>query len=309
MSEPITLAHSPDADDMVMWWPLCGMRDARGNPIEGDLGRPSIDTEGLTFCGIADDVQRLNRRAIDTGDYDVTAVSAHAYPYIADRYAVTSCGASFGEGYGPKVVVRAYSTADDLSSLPVSDTQPLAIPGRHTTAFLALRILAGWDMPVCEMLFSRIPEAVATGECGAGLLIHEAQLTFAALGLRQVADMGAQWQARTGLALPLGLNVIRRDLDVRHGRGTIGRVVRLLDRSIRYAVERADLSHQFLLLHADRRPEWRDADLVHRYLSMYVSPMTLDMGEAGREAIKRLLGEGYGLGLSPDPGSIDVLWP
>lgn len=309
MAQPITLAHSPDADDMVMWWPLTGMRRPDGSPEPGNLGKPAIDTGGLEFRTIADDVQRLNRRAIEVADYDVTAVSAHAYPYIADRYAITACGSSFGEGYGPKVVVRADADAADLSALPVSDSQPLAIPGRHTTAFLTLRILSGWDMPVHEMLFSQIPEAVVSGECGAGLLIHEAQLTFADMGLKPIADLGALWKERTGLALPLGLNVIRRDLDARHGAGTIGKVVRLLDASIRYAVERADLSQHFLLLHAAKRPEWRDPDLVKKYLSMYVSGMTLDMGQAGREALVRLLGEGHRLGLCPDPGSIDVLWP
>jgi 1,4-dihydroxy-6-naphthoate synthase len=157
------------------------------------------------------------------------------------------------------------------------------------------------------MIFSAVPGAVVGGECDAGLLIHEAQLTFAELGLRAVADMGAWWGEHAGMPLPLGLNVIRRDLDERLGAGGCERVSRVLSRSVAYAVEHAEESQRYLLMHAGDRPEWRDAGLVEKYLSMYVSRMSLDMGERGVEALRRFLGEGFERGLCADPGEVEVI--
>lgn len=310
----LSLAHSPDSDDMVMWWPLTGIQGPSGVAVDGPEGRPAIDTGQFTFRTVADDVQRLNRRAIDIGDFDITAVSAHTYPHIRSRYAITSCGASMGEGYGPKLVVRnaSYATTlpDLLRDLPENDGAvaggAIAIPGRQTTAYLTLRLLAGRPFPIREMLFSEIPGAVSRGEVVAGLLIHEAQLSFASLGLRPLVDVGEAWFGRTGLPLPLGLNVIRRDLDSRFGQGTVARVAQLLSASVRFAVAHPVASRRMLLLHSGDRPEWRDDELVRRYLAMYVSPLTMDMGERGRTALATLLGEGFRAGLCPDPGEIDL---
>jgi len=305
----LTIGHSPDSDDMVMWWPLVGMRCQDGIPVAGEDGRPAIDTEGLGFEAVADDVQRLNRRAIEVGDLDVTAISAHAYPHIAERYRITSSGASMGEGYGPKLVVREDSPYRSIEDALGGSGRAVrvAVPGVHTTAFLVLRLLVGWDFAHEEMAFDRVPDAVASGRVELGLLIHEAQLTFAELGLRPVADLGEIWQRTRGLPLPLGLNVVRRDVDDRLGSGGVERVARVLGRSIRHAVEHPEASRRFLEMHAEGRPEWRDPALVDRYLRMYVSDLTLDMGERGRGALVALFREAGDAGLIPDPGVIDVV--
>ncbi len=299
----LTLAHSPDADDMAMWWPITGMRGPEGSPLAGERGRPVIDTGRWRFDPLPDDVQRLNRRAIEVGDLDITAISAHAYPHVRDRYAITGCGGSFGEGYGPKLVVPTASPHDSLEQL-FGGSARLAVPGLHTTAYLALCVLLGRELPAEERLFSEIPGAVASGEFDAGLLIHEAQLSFADLGLRQLGDLGSLWKQRFDSILPLGLNVIRRDLDERFGEGSLGDVSAILQRSVVCAMERRDDTKAFLRLHAERRPEWLDDALVDRYLDMYVSEMTRDMGEVGVGALTTLLGEGTRLGLCPDPGVI-----
>lgn len=308
----LTLAHSPDADDMVMWWPLTGMRRPDGTPVEGRLGQPRIETGRFRFETTAADVQALNRRAIERGDFDITAISAHAYPHVKDRYAITACGGSFGEGYGPRVVVRASDLVADLRALALEAArtgEAIAAPGMHTTAYLVFRILLGEDRPprVMELPFAEIPGAVASGTARAGLLIHEAQLTYESTGLRLLADLGVHWRERTGDPLPLGLNVVRRDLDERFGAGTVEQVARMLARSVEFAREHASESREFLRMHSVSRPEWEDDSLVARYLAMYVSDLTLNMGVPGRGAIRRLLATGANFKLCPDPGSVDVI--
>lgn len=313
MAAPITLTlgHSPDSDDMVMWWPLTGVRGPDGAPVPGLPAGPVIDTGPFRFQTLADDVQRLNRRAIETADLDITAISAHAYPHVCRRYAITRSGASMGEGYGPKVVVRrecGVSSLEDLfTRLRHDPSRAVAIPGRQTTAFLVLRLLAGSDLPVREMLFSEIPGAVSRGEVEAGVLIHEAQLTYESLGLVPIADLGRHWTDRTDLPLPLGLNVIRRDLDTRFGGGTVRRVAQMLGDSVRAAVAAADTSRALLLAHSVTRPEWRDESLVRTYLRMYVSPLTLDMGDRGVQALRRLFAEAAAAGLCPGPEVVEVV--
>ncbi len=302
----LTLGHSPDADDMVMWWPLVGMRDPEGRPVDGPEGTPVIISDRFRFQTIPDDVQRLNRRAIERGDLDITAISAHAYPYLKDRYRITRSGASMGEGYGPKLVVRNADNAESPEDLFAGRTPVVAVPGVHTTAYLTLRLLLGRDFEVREMLFSEIPGAVSKGDADAGLLIHEAQIAFENLGLRRLMDLGEAWSIAHKLPLPLGLNILKRDLDDRYGQGSVDEIAELLGRSVRHARESAEASKRFLLLHADARPEWRDEDLVDRYLAMYVSGLTLDMGEPGRTALELLLGEGFRAGLCPNPGKIDL---
>jgi 1,4-dihydroxy-6-naphthoate synthase len=306
----LTLAHSPDADDMVMFWPLTGMVRSDGSRHDGALGAPAIDTGGFTFRVEARDVEELNRVAITSvGDgeraYDVSAISAATYPLVAGAYAITACGGSFGEGYGPKVVVReddARVRVDELSRARV------AVPGTRTTAFLTMSLMlgAGAFEPV-EMLFSEIPDAVSRGAVDAGLLIHEAQLMLDRHGLRELADVGAWWHEHTGLTLPLGLNVVRRDLDERFGAGTVERVSAMLQASVRHAREHAKESRTFLLEHAGDREEWKDEGLVEMYLSMYVSEMTVDMGRTGRTALRRLFDEAGSAGLCPPVGEIDVI--
>ncbi len=322
MPEPVTLrlAHSPDSDDMVMWWPLAGLSE-HGRPVPGDRG-PRVDTGRFRFTLEPRDVEALNRavRDGDDADLDVTAISCAAYAHAAGRWLITDCGGSFGEGYGPKVVVREDSpirTVDDLRGTT------LAVPGTRTTAFLTLSLLLGStrDHPAFdhrEMLFSDVPSAVLDGPAGrggadAGLLIHEAQLTFASMGLREVADLGRLWAERTAgepdgpLPLPLGLNVVRRDLDGRFGPGAAAEVSRILSASVRYAVGHPEESREFLRLNRGDRTEWDDPALLDRYLSMYVSDLTVSMGGRGRRAIDRLLRTAAEAGLCPDPGPAQVV--
>ncbi|HED53679.1 MAG TPA: ABC transporter substrate-binding protein [Phycisphaerales bacterium] len=309
----LTLAHSPDSDDLVMWWPICGMTLDDGSPMDGPMGSPAIDTGGFVFRPMAEDVEVLNRRAIEVGDLDITAISAHTYPHIKVRYRITDCGGSFGEGYGPKVVVREGDPrfADGVAGL-LEDGVSIAVPGLKTSAFLALSLLlreidASRPVRAVEMPFQEIIAAVQRGDVDAGLLIHEAQLTFADAGLRKVVDLGQWWGGEDGSPLPLGLNVIRRDLDDRFGEGTCRKVSRILSESVRYAVEHESESRAFLKMRGEGRPEWNDEALVNTYLSMYVSGLTRSMGSAGIEALRRLLGAGAEAGLCPDPGEIDVV--
>ncbi len=289
----LTLAHSPDADDLVMWWPLTGQR----HPDAGRYSAPQLDTRGWSFDLTARDVEELNKLAVGGDDaYDVTAVSAAAYPAIADRYAITRAGASFGEHYGPKLVVRkdsAIQTMDDLAG------DLVAIPGVNTTAYLALR-LARPGVRVVEMLFSQIPGAVASGEVDAGLLIHEAQLTIDRDNLRAVADMGQWWGSQTGLPLPLGLNVVRR------GVPGLDALCDLLAESVAFAAREREASKAFLRRNAAGKPEWADDDLLDRYLDMYVSPMTVDMGQAGRSALDELYRRAHEAGLIEQVPPLDV---
>lgn len=311
----LTLAHSPDSDDLVMWWPLCGMTHEDGTPIEGPLGKPALDTRGFVFKPMPEDVEVLNRRAIETGDLDITAISAHTYPHIKDRYQITDCGGSFGEGYGPKVVARA----DDnrfIREIPVEallmDDMTIAVPGRKTTAFLTLSLMLraidpSRTMRTIEMPFYEIIGAVQNGNTDAGLLIHEAQLTFENAGLRKLTDLGEWWGGTTSMPLPLGLNVIKRDLDTRFGAGTCAKLSKLLSDSVEYAITHEAESREFLRIRGEGRPEWNDDALVKQYLAMYVSPLTRSMGEKGRTALGQLLSKGHEAGLCPDPGSIDVI--
>ncbi len=293
-TRPITLAHSPDADDLVMWWPLTGQRHADAGPF----AEPQLDTRGLSFELTARDVEELNKLAIDpyATPYDITAISAAAYPRIADRYAITRAGASFGEHYGPKLVVPANSEIQTLEDL-AGDL--VAIPGVNTTAYLTLR-LAQPDIRVQEMLFSEIPAAVARGDCDAGLLIHEAQLTLHEQGLRTIADMGQWWGSQTNLPLPLGLNVVRRDLP------DLDALCDLLAESVAIAARERAASKTFLRRNNAAKPEWQDDALLDRYLDMYVSPMTVDMGDQGRRALAELYRRGTEAGLIDSIPPLDI---
>lgn len=301
----ITLAHSPDADDLVMWWPLTGMTARDGTPLPGDASRPAIDTKGYSFETLAADIHTLNQRAAGRGDLDVTAISAYTYPFVQDRYRITTCGGSFGDGYGPKVVVRQDSPIMCDGCLR-GQKPKFAVPGDRTTAFLTLSILLGQAFEYEVLAFQDVAGAVTSGRAQAGLLIHEAQLTYASLGLREVVDLGAWWKRRTGLPLPLGLNVIRRDLDTRHADGTVATIAGLLGESVRYARAHPAKCRRYLLDRVGDRPEWADDALVEQYLGMYVNDLTADMGEAGRRSLERLYAEAAECGMAPEAGAIDL---
>lgn len=319
----LTLAHSPDPDDAFMWWPLTGKINPDGSLQSGEAGKPRIDTGRFSFRALPADIHVLNRRAVQVADLEITALSARAYCDVKDRYIITSCGGSFGDGYGPKVVVRQDQSTDPIP-LKCEDclAQPgvrIAVPGLQTTAFLLLGLVLGPEIArqrdrFIEMPFEKIIGAVARREVEAGLVIHEGQLTFADAGLRMMLDVGAWWKERTGLLTPLGVNAIRRDLDLAHGPGTVNEVAKLLRQSVAYSMEHRDESTRytlpFALANVSRSGKTGEAptlERVERYCRMYVTPETLDMGERGRQAIQRLLGDGARAGLCPDPGKVDLV--
>ena len=279
----LTLAHSPDPDDVFMWWPITGKID----PHDHDriVEPPALDTGRFTFKALPADIDVLNRRAIERGELDITALSIFAWAQVADRYALTSCGGSFGEGYGPKVVTRGDT---DLRG------KLIAVPGVRTTAFLLLTLALGkGQFRHVEMPFDRILDAVASGQADAGLLIHQSQLTYADLGLTHVLDLGAWWLEHTGLPLPLGGNAIRRDLEDLYGPGTLRELTGLLDRSIAHALAHRDESTRYAMAFA---PEINRAQ-ADRYIDMYVSGLTVDARPRGEQAIARVLAEASRAGM------------
>jgi 1,4-dihydroxy-6-naphthoate synthase len=264
----ITVAHSPDSDDAFMFY---------------GLASGGIDTGGLEIGQVLADIETLNRAAFE-GTYEVTAVSFHAYAHLADRYALLPHGASMGDRYGPMVVTRR-DGPDSVKGRRV------AIPGTLTTAYLALRL----HEPSFEYVvvpFDRIQQAVVEGHVDAGLLIHEGQLTYEDDGLKKVVDLGEWWAERTdGLPLPLGGNIIRRDL----GPELIARVSRLLHDSIAYA-----LAHrQEAVEYAQQFGRGLDKARTDRFVGMYVNDLTLAYGDRGRRAVERLMTEAFERGLIP----------
>lgn len=265
----ITVAHSPDSDDAFMFYALAN-----------DL----LDTGDLRFTHVLKDIQTLNEDAM-RGTFDVTAISFHAYAYIADKYALLPHGASIGDNYGPIVVAREPLAAEDLSKVKV------AVPGTLTSAFLALRIFhPSFEYEVVP--FDQIIAAVQAGRAGAGLLIHEGQLFYHKLGLHKVLDLGEWWHERTGgLPLPMGGNAIRREL----GGDLMQRVSHYLRASIRYSLEH----RQEALAYAMQFARDMDTELADRFVGMWVNELTLDYTERGREAVRLLLREGYERGIIP----------
>lgn len=304
---------------MVMWWPLVGLRGPEGAPVEGELGEAAVRSKRVRFEPMAEDVEALNKRGAGAGDLDITAISAASWPAMRDRYLITACGGSFGEGYGPKLVCNAGDgrfAGGDLSALSRPGFR-LAVPGVGTTAYLTLRLMLGGrgfhsfskgrGLEPMEMAFHEVPAAVREGRADAGLLIHEAQLTFEDEGLTLLADLGAWWTEETGLPLPLGLNVIRRDLDDRLGRGMGLEVALTLEASIRHARACPEACRRLLEMHSEGRPEWLDRDLVDRYLSMYVSDLTVNMGVRGKRALEALYERGADEGLIEPVDAVDVI--
>lgn len=287
----LRLGHSPDPDDAFMWWPL----------MELDGRPPAIDTGRFRFESVMQDIQTLNERSL-IGDLEITAVSMHQYAHVSDRYALTSCGASMGERYGPKVVARDSHELDWLRDPEVT----IAIPGRQTTAYLALSLLVDrGSLAIEPMPFEQIIDAVRDGRCDAGLIIHEGQLTYGAAGLVELADLGQWWNEQRGLPLPLGANVIRRDLDELHGAGTCREVTTLLVRSIEYALSHWKQGVDF----AEPFAHDTSREQVEQFIRMYVNDYTLDAGDDGERAIRELLQAGHAAGLCPDPGTIEFIRP
>ena len=269
-NETITVAHSPDSDDAFMFYALAEGR---------------VETEGLSFVHELSDIESLNRRAM-AGELAVTAVSFHAYTRLADRYLLLPHGASFGDGYGPVVVARRPIARERIAAGEI----PVASPGEWTTAALALKLWAP-GVATRSMPFDRIQEAVRAGEFEAGLLIHEGQLTFREEGLAEVVDLGRWWKEETGLPLPLGGNVVRRDL----GPERIGRISRALSRSIEYGLAHRDAA----LDHAMRYARGLPREKADRFVGMYVNSWTQGYGEAGRRAVQLLLDRAHAAGLVP----------
>jgi len=265
----ITVAHSPDSDDAFMFY---------------GLATNKLNTGDLTFTHVLRDIQTLNEEAM-RGIYDVTAISFHAYAYVADKYALLPHGASIGDNYGPVVVSRELAKAEEISNLKI------AVPGILTSAFLALRIFNS-DFEYEVVPFDRIIEAVQDGRCDAGLLIHEGQLFYESMGLHKVLDLGEWWHERTGLPLPMGGNAIRRDI----GAELMREVSQLLLESIRYSLDNREDALRYAMQFARNM----DTALADRFVAMWVNDLTLDYTERGHEAVQRLLSEGFERGIIPN---------
>src|SRR5215469_2343704 len=270
----ITVAHSPDSDDAFMFYALATHK---------------IRTPGLRWSHTLCDIQTLNQKA-QAGVYDVTAISFHAYPYVQDKYALMACGGSVGEGYGPMIVAPHPFSESEVKR------KRIAVPGKLTTAYLALHLFApGVDTEVVP--FDRIIPQVLEGKYDAGLIIHEGQLTYDKSGLCRIVDLGKWWLKVTGLPLPLGGNAIRRSL----GPPLISRVTQALRESIQYALDHREQALTYALQFA------RDLDMqsADTFVGMYVNERTLDYGPDGREAVRRLLDMGHKAGIIGPEARVD----
>jgi 1,4-dihydroxy-6-naphthoate synthase len=273
----ITVGHSPDPDDAFMFYALAHNK---------------IETGNLEFRHELQDIETLNRRALK-GELEVSAVSIHAYAFLLDKYALLPSGCSMGDRYGPMVIARKPMSVGDLKSVRI------AVPGTMTTAFLTLRLLLPQGFAYEVMPFDQIIGAVESGKFDAGLIIHEGQLTFQNQGLHLIVDLGVWWQEKTGLPLPLGGNVVRRDL----GTETIRNVSRLIKQSIQYSLDHREDALTYALNYA------RDMDrnLADRFVGMYVNDWTLDYGPRGRAAVTKLLEEAHRAQVIPDPVKVEFV--
>ncbi len=273
----IKIAHSPDSDDAFMFY---------------GLATNKVRVPGYKFTHTLTDIETLNRRAIEDQYYDVTAISFHAYPYLQDNYTLMACGGSVGENYGPMIVAARNYTLDEVKKLKI------AVPGTLTTAYLTLKLFAP-EVETATVSFDKIIPAVLSGEYDAGLIIHEGQLTYGRDGLTKILDLGVWWRQQTSLPLPLGGNAIRRSL---------GPEVQLvttnaLRESIQHALDHREAALEYAMQFA------RDLDtsLANRFVGMYVNERTLNYGDDGREAIRRLLDMGYERGVIPHKAQVDFV--
>ena len=272
----IHVAHSPDSDDAFMFYALASGK---------------IDTEGLTYIHELQDIETLNQRAL-RGELEVTAVSIHAYAYLSDQYALLPHGASMGDRYGPRLVARSPMTRSDIAG------KRIAIPGMLTSAYLALRLFEPDFDPIVTP-FDQIEQVVVDGKADVGLLIHEGQLTYADNGLHLIQDLGDWWFGETGLPLPLGGNVIRKDL----GEDMTRKISRHLHDSIAYGLEHrtAALDHSMQFARGLERSK------ADTFVGMYVNDWTLDYGEKGRQAVRLFLGRGVRAGLIKKPVTVEFV--
>ena len=256
------------------------------------LATGKIRVPGYKFTHTLCDIETLNHKAMDEAFYDVTAISFHAYPYVQKDYALMACGGSVGENYGPMIVASQRITASDIGRVRV------AVPGTLTTAYLALKLFAP-DIETVTVPFDKIIPEVVAGNFDAGLIIHEGQLTYAASGLHKVIDLGVWWREQTGLPLPLGGNAIRRSL----GQDVMLTVTQALRDSIQHALDHREAALEYSMQFA------RDLDpqLANRFVSMYVNERTLNYGEDGKEAIRKLLSLGHERGIIPNPVQVDFV--
>jgi len=273
----ITIAHSPDSDDAFMFY---------------GLATNKVRVPGFKFTHTLTDIETLNQKAINEAFYDVTAISFHAYPYLQENYALMACGGSVGEGYGPMIVSSRPFTVDEIKR------ERIAIPGTLTTAHLTLKLFAP-EIETAIVPFDRIIPEVLAGNYTAGLIIHEGQLTYAQEGLRKVIDLGVWWREQTGLPLPLGGNAIRRSL----GEKTMLTVTQALRDSIQHGLDHREAALSYAMQFA------RDLDenLANKFVGMYVNDRTLNYGEDGKEAIRRLLQMGHEKGIIPHPVKVDFV--
>jgi 1,4-dihydroxy-6-naphthoate synthase len=272
----IRLGHSPDPDDAFMFWAL-----ATGE----------VDARGFEFQHVLRDIQTLNEWAFE-GRLEVTAISLHSYPFVQERYVLLPHGASMGSGYGPIVVAREQLTDDDLRRVEI------AVPGRMTTAFLGLRLRLG-EFNWREVPFDEIMDEVSSGKADAGLLIHEGQLTYGDAGLQKIIDLGEWWLAETGLPMPLGVNVARRDL----GEEVLRELSAVLAASIRAGLDNREQALEY----ASQWGRGLDDELADRFVGMYVNELTEDYGDEGRAAVRELLRRGEEIGAFEEPVNVEFV--
>jgi 1,4-dihydroxy-6-naphthoate synthase len=273
----IQLGHSADPDDAFMWW---------------GLASGTVDTGGFEFEPVIDDIQTLNEWALE-GRLEVTAISLATYPLVQDRYMLLPHGASMGSGYGPIVVGPRAFTRDELRE------REIVIPGRNTTAFLVLKMFLGGEFECRPMPFEQIIDEVKSGRAEAGLLIHEGQLTYEANGLAKSVDLGEWWLLETGLPLPLGVNVARRDL----GAETLARLSDVLRSSIEAGLEHRREAMEYAM----RFGHGVDPELADRFVAMYVNELTCDYGDEGRQAVQELLARAEAVGAYEHPVRVEFV--
>jgi 1,4-dihydroxy-6-naphthoate synthase len=272
-TETIRIGHSPDSDDAFMFYALA---------------KNLIPTDGIEVVHVIEDIESLNQRALKA-ELEVTAVSIHAYAYIADTYALMPCGSSMGDRYGPLVVANGPLDVLDLKG------RKIAIPGKMTSAYLTCSLFQP-DFEAVVIPFDQIIDYVKSGEAEAGLIIHEGQLTYAESGLHKVVDLGEWWYHETGLPLPLGGNVIRRDLGIEK----MKKVTRLVQQSIRYSLDNRPPALDYAMIYARDM----ETEIADQFVGMYVNDYTLDYGESGRAGVRELLRRGYEAGIITQ--SVDI---